>query len=135
MCSTSSLRRFFCGRARKARVWIFVVRVRVPISSMGMDPWWECDLCDAWLDLIGPRLVEPAEWERRRQIQHERKALLVLTGLWLGLIFAAGLIVVPQLLWALGGFVLSVLHWAVYLLLFLYAPIILMAIAMGTMIS
>jgi hypothetical protein len=102
---------------------------------MGMDPWWECDLCDAWLDLIGPRLVEPAEWERRRQIQHERKALLVLTGLWLGLIFAAGLIVVPQLLWALGGFVLSVLHWAVYLLLFLYAPIILMAIAMGTMIS
>ena len=111
------------------------VRVRLPMSSMGLDPWWECDLCDAWLDLIGPRLVEPEEWERRREIRHERKALLALTGLWLGALFAAGLMVVPQMIWALGYFALRVLHWAVCLLLFLYAPMMLMAIALGTIMS
>jgi len=116
-------------------MWSKRACVCVCMSSLGLDPWWECDLCDAWLDLIGPRLVDPAEWERRRQIRHERKALLALTGLWLGAVFAAGLIAVPQLLWALGYFALSVLHWAVCLLLFLYAPMMLIAIALGTIMS
>jgi len=105
------------------------------MSSMGLDPWWECDLCDAWLDLIGPLLVEPTEWERRRQIQHERKALLALTGLWLGALFAAALMVVPSMVWALGYFALSVVHWAVCLLLFLYAPMMLMAMVLGVIMS
>jgi len=105
------------------------------MSSPGLDPWWECDLCDAWLDLIGPLLVDPDEWERRRQIRHERKALLALTGLWLGAVFAAGLVAVPQVLWAVGFFALSVLHWTVCLLLFLYAPMLLMAMALGTLMS
>ena len=105
------------------------------MSSLGLDPWWECDLCDAWLDLIGPLLVDPAEWSRRRQIQHERKALLALTGLWLGALFAAALMVVPGMVWALGYFALSVVHWAVCLLLFLYAPMMLMAMVLGVMMS
>ena len=92
-------------------------------------------MCDAWLDLIGPLLVHPTEWERRRQIQHERKALLALTGLWLGVLFAASLMVVPGMVWALGYFALSVLHWAVCLLLFLYAPMMLMAMVLGVMMS
>ena len=43
--------------------------------------------------------------------------------------------VVPQLVWALGYFALSVLHWAACLLLFLYAPMMLIAIALGTLMS
>ena len=40
-----------------------------------------CDMCDTWLDFLGPHLVGTAEWQRRREIPQERKALLVLTGL------------------------------------------------------
>lgn len=105
------------------------------MSSLGLDPWWECDLCDAWLDLMGPLLVEPAEWERRRQIQHERKALLALTGLWLGALFAASLMVVPSMVWALGYFALRVLHYSASLLVFFYAPLMLIAILLGVMTS
>ena len=105
------------------------------MSSLGLDPWWECDLCDAWLDLIGPMLVDPTEWERRRQIQHERKALLALTGLWLGALFSASLMVVPSMVWALGYFALRVLYCAVCLLLFFYTPLMLMAIVLGVIMS
>lgn len=105
------------------------------MSSLGLDPWWECELCDVWLDLMGPLLVEPAEWERRRQIQHERKALLALTGLCLGALFAASLMVVPSMLWALGYFALCVLYYSVSLLVFFYAPLMLMAIFLGVVTS
>ena len=105
------------------------------MSSLGLDPWWECDLCDVWLDIMGPLLVNPVELERRRQIQHERKALLALTGLWLGALFAASLMVVPSMVWALGSFVLLVLHYSLSLLVFLYAPLMLMAIFLGVMTS
>ena len=105
------------------------------MSSLGLDPWWECDLCDVWLDIMGPLIVNPVEWERRRQIQHERKALLALTGLWLGALFAASLMVVPSMVWALGSFVLLVLHYSLSLLVFLYAPLMLMAILLGVMTS
>lgn len=111
------------------------VRSTAKMSNLGLDPWWECDLCDVFLDMVGPLLVEPAEWERRRQIQHERKALLALTGLWLGALFGASLMVVPSMVWALGSFVLLVLHYSVSLLVFLYAPLMLMAILLGVMTS
>ena len=45
------------------------------------------------------------------------------------------LAVATVVLWALGFFALSVLHWAVCLLLFLYAPMMLIAIALGTLMS
>ena len=105
------------------------------MSSLGLDPWWECDLCDVWLDLIGPLLVEPAEWERRREIQHERKALLALTGLCLGALFAGAIMVVPSVVWVLGYFTISVVHYAVSILVLLYAPLMLLAIFLGVVTS
>lgn len=101
------------------------------MSTLGLDPWWECDLCDVWLDLIGPQLVGRHEWDRRRQIQHERKALLALTGLGLGVLVGASLMVVPQMVWMLGRFALSVLYWSAWLLVMVYAPLTLIAILIG----
>jgi len=101
------------------------------MSSVGLDPWWECDLCDAWLDLIGPQLVGTREWNRRRQLRYERKALLALTGIGLGALFGASLMVVPQMVWLLGRFVLSVLYWSIWLLVMVYAPLTLLAILLG----
>lgn len=101
------------------------------MSTTGLDPWWECDLCDVWLDLIGPQLVGRHEWNRRRQIEHERKALLALTGLGLGALFGASLMVMPQMVWLLGRLVLSVLYWSAWLLVMVYAPLTLIAILLG----
>jgi hypothetical protein len=84
-----------------------------------------------WLDLIGPWLVGRHEWNRRRQIEHERKALLALTGLGLGVLFGASLMVVPQMVWLLGRFALSVLYWSSWLLVMVYAPLTLIAILLG----
>ncbi len=101
------------------------------MSTIGLDPWWECDLCDVWLDLVGPQLVGTHEWDRRRHIEHERKALLALTGLGLGALFGASLMVMPQMVWLLGRFVLSVLYWSAWLLVMVYAPLTLIAIMLG----
>ena len=101
------------------------------MTTLGLDPWWECDLCDVWLDLIGPQLVGRHEWDRRRQIQHERKALLALTGLGLGALFGASLMVMPQMVWLLCRIVLSVLYWSAWLLVMVYAPLTLIAILIG----
>ena len=98
----------------------------------GVDAWWECELCEVWLDIVGPLLVDPAEWERRRQIAHERKALLALTGLALGALFGAALVAMPQVVWGVGLFLLSVLHQAVFLLVGVYIPLALVAILIGT---
>ena len=43
--------------------------------------------------------------------------------------------VVPSMVWALGYFALRVLYCAVCLLLFFYTPLMLMAIALGVMMS
>ena len=99
----------------------------------GVDAWWECELCEVWLDIVGPLLVDPAEWERRRQIAHERKALLALTGLALGALLGAALVAMPQAVWGIGLFLLSVLYHAVCLLVGFYIPLALLAIFIGTL--
>ena len=70
--------------------------------------------CNAFLDWLGKGLVGNAEWERRREMQTERNALIVLSALvalaavafyplvaWLGLLLA-------RALWAVVWFVVSV---------------------------
>lgn len=98
-----------------------------------MDAWWECDVCDAWIDFLGPLLVDAAEWQRRREIRHERKALLVLTGLALGTLLALGLAVVPQAIHGASVYALNTLRAALYLLFGFYAPLVLLAICVGTL--
>ena len=99
----------------------------------GVDAWWECELCEVWLDTVGPLLVDPDEWERRRDIAQERKALLALTGLALGALFGAALVVTPQLVWGMGLFLLNVLYQAVCLLVGVYIPLTLVAIVLGAL--
>ena len=98
-----------------------------------MDAWWECDVCDAWVDFLGPLLVDEAEWHRRREIRHERKALLVLTGLALGVLFALALATVPQAVHVASVYALSTLRAALCLLFGFYAPLVLLAIFVGTL--
>ena len=107
------------------------MRVRACVGEM--DAWWECDLCDAWVDFLGPLLVDSAEWQHRREIRHERKALLVLTGLVLGLLFVLGLAVVPQAVHAASVYALCTLRAALCLLFGFYAPLVLLAIFVGTL--
>ncbi len=98
-----------------------------------MDAWWECDACDAWIDFLGPLLVDAAEWRRRREIRHERKALLVLTGLALCTLFALGLAVVPQAVHVASVYALSTLRAALCLLFGVYVPLVLLAIFVGAL--
>ena len=98
-----------------------------------VDAWWQCDACDAWLDVLGPLLVDAAEWQRRRDVPHERKALLALTGLAMGALLALGAAVVPQALSFQSGWVLGTLRAAAFLLFGLYLPLALLAILVGAL--
>lgn len=104
-----------------------------------MSAWWECDMCDmcdTWLDFLGPHLVGAAEWQRRREIPQERKALLVLTGLaLLGTLLALGLAVAPQSIYGAGVYAANALRAALCLLFGFYGPLALLAIFVGTLMN
>ena len=101
-----------------------------------MGAWWECDTCNTWLNFLGPHLVGATEWQRRREMPQERKALLVLTGLaLLGTLLALGLVAAPQCIYGAGVHAINALRVALCLLFGFYVPLALLTIFLGTLMN
>ncbi len=100
------------------------------------DPlWWDCDLCELWLDWLGPLLVGEEEWIRRRAHPQERRALRGLSAIGMALLLGLMLALLPSVLGALASFLWRLLWSILWLFFAVWIPLSMLCIAVGAVIQ